>query len=298
MKRGEPFASPLFHMSVHGKGVTMKRKIIFGCIFLLGLSIFLYPTISNWLATRTHYSQVSSYDKKIKSLQKKELERREKEAEDYNKQVQHSSQTFSDPFAEKKKNDGKSYADALNIGDVMGYVEVPKIKVKLPIYPGTSEEVLSRGVGHLDKSSLPVGGKGTHTVLTGHRGLPSALLFTDLDKIKESDVFYIHSLDKVLAYQVDQIKVVLPSETEDLLIVNDQDYATLLTCTPYGVNTHRLLVRGHRIPYEPKETKEATASAPSMLEDWKIIASISAVLVVLLLLILMKRRKKKIGKQI
>ncbi|MEF7638175.1 class C sortase [Bacillus thuringiensis] len=276
----------------------MKRKIIFGCIFLLGLSIFLYPTISNWLATRTHYSQVSSYDKKIKSLQKKELERREKEAEDYNKQVQHSSQTFSDPFAEKKKNDGKSYADALNIGDVMGYVEVPKIKVKLPIYPGTSEEVLSRGVGHLDKSSLPVGGKGTHTVLTGHRGLPSALLFTDLDKIKESDVFYIHSLDKVLAYQVDQIKVVLPSETEDLLIVNDQDYATLLTCTPYGVNTHRLLVRGHRIPYEPKETKEATASAPSMLEDWKIIASISAVLVVLLLLILMKRRKKKIGKQI
>ncbi|MEF7557593.1 class C sortase [Bacillus thuringiensis] len=276
----------------------MKRKIIFGCIFLLGLSIFLYPTISNWLATRTHYSQVSSYDKKIKSLQKKELERREKEAEDYNKQVQHSSQTFSDPFAEKKKNDGKSYADALNIGDVMGYVEVPKIKVKLPIYPGTSEEVLSRGVGHLDKSSLPVGGNGTHTVLTGHRGLPSALLFTDLDKMKESDVFYIHSLDKVLAYQVDQIKVVLPSETDDLLIVNDQDYATLLTCTPYGVNTHRLLVRGHRIPYEPKETKEAIASAPSMLEDWKIIASISAVLVVLLLLILMKRRKKKIGKQI
>ncbi|MEB9683310.1 class C sortase [Bacillus thuringiensis serovar pingluonsis] len=276
----------------------MKRKIIFGCIFLLGLSIFLYPTISNWLATRTHYSQVSSYDKKIKSLQKKELERREKEAEDYNKQVQHSSQTFSDPFAEKKKNDGKSYADALNIGDVMGYVEVPKIKVKLPIYPGTSEEVLSRGVGHLDKSSLPVGGKGTHTVLTGHRGLPSALLFTDLDKIKESDVFYIHSLDKVLAYQVDQIKVVLPSETEDLLIVNDQDYATLLTCTPYGVNTHRLLVRGHSIPYEPKEKEKAVASAPSMLEDWKIIASISAVLVVLLLLILMKRRKKKIGKQI
>ncbi|MCW1941499.1 class C sortase [Bacillus anthracis] len=271
----------------------MKRNIIFGCIFILGLGIFLYPTISNWLATRTHYSQVSSYDKKVKELQRKEIERREKEADAYNKQVQNSNQTFADPFAEKEKTGGKSYADALNIGDVMGYVEIPKIKVKLPIYPGTSEEVLSRGVGHLDKSSLPVGGKGTHTVLTGHRGLPSALLFTDLDKMKESDVFYIHSLDKVLAYQVDQIKVVLPSETEDLLIVNDQDYATLLTCTPYGVNTHRLLVRGHSIPYEPKEKEKVVASAPSVLEDWTMIASIVAVLVAVILLILIKIRKKK-----
>lgn len=290
MKRGEPFASPLFHMLVQGKGGTMKRNIIFGCIFLLGLGIFLYPTISNWLATRTHYSQVSSYDKKVKSLQKQEIERREKEANEYNKQVQHSNQTFSDPFSDKEKNKGKSYADALNIGDVMGYVEIPKIKVKLPIYSGTSEEVLSRGVGHLDKSSLPVGGKGTHTVLTGHRGLPSALLFTDLDKLKESDVFYIHSLDKILAYQVDQIKVVLPSETEDLLIVNDQEYATLLTCTPYGVNTHRLLVRGHRIPYEPKEKEKVINSEPPMLADWRVIASMIAILVAAVLLILIKRK--------
>ncbi|RWS38656.1 class C sortase [Bacillus mycoides] len=273
----------------------MKRNIIFGCIFLLGLGIFLYPTVSNWLATRAHYSQVSSYDEKVKSLQKKELERREKEANEYNKQIQHSNKSFSDPFADKEKNEGKSYADALNIGDVMGYVEIPKIHVKLPIYPGTSEEVLSRGVGHLDKSSLPVGGEGTHTVLTGHRGLPSALLFTDLDKMKEKDVFYIHSLNKVLAYQVDQIKVVLPSETEDLLIVNNQDYATLLTCTPYGVNTHRMLVRGHRIPYEPKEKEKEKeiSSEPSMLEDWRVIASIFAILVAIVLLILIKRKKKK-----
>ncbi|TKI42218.1 class C sortase [Bacillus mycoides] len=268
----------------------MKRNIIFGCIFLLGLGIFLYPTVSNWLATRAHYSQVSSYDEKVKSLQKKELERREKEANEYNKLIQHSNKSFSDPFADKEKNEGKSYADALNIGDVMGYVEIPKIHVKLPIYPGTSEEVLSRGVGHLDKSSLPVGGEGTHTVLTGHRGLPSALLFTDLDKMKESDVFYIHSLNKILAYQVDQIKVVLPSETEDLLIVNDQEYATLLTCTPYGVNTHRLLVRGHKIPYEPKEKEKSINSEPSMLEDWRVIASIFAILVAVVLLILIKRK--------
>ncbi|WP_088344894.1 class C sortase [Bacillus cereus] len=272
----------------------MKRTIIFACVFLLGLGIFLYPTVSNWFATRVHYSQVNSYDEKIKLLQKKELERREKEANEHNKLVQNSGQTFLDPFAERQKNDGKSYADALNIGDVMGYVEIPKINVKLPIYQGTSEEVLSHGVGHLEKSSLPVGGKGTHTVLTGHRGLPSAVLFTDLDKMTESDVFYIHSLDKILAYKVDQIKVVLPSETEDLLIVNDQDYATLLTCTPYGVNTHRLLVQGHRIPYESKE--KAITPETSMLEDWKAIALIAAILVAGVLLILMKRRKEKAGK--
>ncbi|MBY0598581.1 class C sortase [Bacillus bingmayongensis] len=269
----------------------MKRNIILGCIFLLGLGIFLYPVISNWFATRTHYSQISSYDEKIKSFQKKELERREKEANKYNKQVQISTQTFADPFGEQQKNNGKPYADALNIGDVMGYVEIPKIKVKLPIYHGTSEEVLSRGIGHLDKSSLPIGGDSTHTVLTGHRGLPSAVLFTDLDKMKESDVFYIHSLDKVLVYQVDQIKTVLPSEIDDLLIVNGQDYATLLTCTPYGVNTHRLLVRGHRIPYEPKE--KAVTSESSMLGGWEFIASIVTILVTVVIFILIKRRKQK-----
>ncbi|MDD0820656.1 class C sortase [Bacillus cereus] len=273
----------------------MKRNIIFGCIFVLGLGIFLYPTISNWLATRTHYSQISSYDAKVKALQKEELERREQEAKEYNKNVQNSNQTFADPFAEKEKQTGKSYADALNIGDVMGYVEIPKIKVKLPIYQGTSEEVLSRGVGHLDKSSLPVGGKGTHTVLTGHRGLPSALLFTDLDKMKEFDIFYIHSLDKVLAYQIDQIKVVLPSETEDLLIVNDQEYATLLTCTPYGVNTHRLLVRGHRVPYEAtgNEKPSENRSEFPIVEKWGIIVVIG-ILIMSVFLFLMRRRKKKL----
>ncbi|PWE75317.1 class C sortase [Bacillus cereus] len=275
----------------------MKRNIIFGCIFVLGLGIFLYPTISNWFATQTHYSQVSSYDAKVKALQKGDLERREKEAKEYNKRVQGSTQTFADPFAEKEKIGEKSYADALNIGDVMGYVEIPKIKVKLPIYQGTSEKVLSRGVGHLDKSSLPVGGEGTHTVLTGHRGLPSALLFTDLDKMKETDVFYIHSLGKVLAYQVDQIKVVLPSETEDLLIVNDQDYTTLLTCTPYGVNTHRLLVRGHRIPYEAieKENPKDNHSQSSIPDNWKIIGVIG-MLVINVFLLLMRRRKKNTEK--
>ncbi|WP_439020736.1 class C sortase [Bacillus thuringiensis] len=268
----------------------MKQNIFFGCIFLLGLGIFLYPTVSDWFATRTHYSQVSSYDKAVKSLQKKELERREKEADEHNKQVQHSGQTFSDPFAEQQKDDQNSYADALNLGDTMGYIEIPQINVKLPIYQGTSEAVLSRGVGHLDKSSLPVGGTSTHTVLTGHRGLPSAVLFTDLDKMKESDIFYIHSLDKVLAYKVDQIKVVLPHEVDDLLIVENKDYATLITCTPYGVNTHRLLIRGHRIPYEEKEKE--MISKPSTSKDWMAAIPIF-ILVVSLLSVYMRSRKRK-----
>ncbi|MGE6347701.1 class C sortase [Bacillus mycoides] len=250
----------------------MKRNLVLGGIFLLGLGIFLYPTISNWLATRAHYSEISSYDKKIKALKKKEIERREKEAAEYNKQVQTTKKTFADPFAEEKNNQ-EAYADALNLGDAMGYIEISKINIKLPIYQGTSEEVLSRGVGHLDHSSLPVGGKNTHAILTGHRGLPSAKLFTDLDKLSEGDFFYIHSLDKVLAYRVDQIKVVLPHETDDLQIVENQDYTTLITCTPYGVNTNRLLVRGERVAFNQKEKQEISTEL-FMFNKWTIIVPI------------------------
>ncbi|EJR62561.1 sortase [Bacillus cereus VD115] len=254
------------------RGGNMKRNLVLGGIFLFGLGIFLYPTISNWLATRAHYSEISSYDKKIKALQKKEIERREKEAADYNKQVQTSTKTFADPFAEENSNQ-QAYADVLNLGDVMGYIEISKIKIKLPIYQGTSEEVLSRGIGHLDYSSLPVGGENTHTILTGHRGLPSAKLFSDLDKLSEGDLFYIHSLDKILAYKVDQIKVVLPHETDDLKIVENKDYTTLITCTPYGVNTNRLLVRGERVEFNQKEKQEISTEV-FMFNKWTVIVPI------------------------
>ncbi|HEK9101254.1 class C sortase [Bacillus pfraonensis] len=269
----------------------MKRNIIFGCIFLVGLSIFLYPTVSNWLATRAHYSQVSTYDKKVMALKKEEIERREREAKEYNEKLQKENQTVTDPFSENKNDDSRSYVDVLNLGEVMGYVEIPKIDVKLPIYHGTSEAVLSRGIGHIEKSSLPVGGEGTHTILTGHRGLPSAVLFTDLDKLKESDVFYIHALDKVLAYKIDQVKVVLPNEIDDLAIVKEQDYATLITCTPYGVNTHRLLIRGHRVPYDEKEKKKEESAKPFMID--KRMAAASAVIASGVLFAIYKRRKKK-----
>ncbi|MGG1148777.1 class C sortase [Bacillus wiedmannii] len=265
----------------------MKRNLVLGGIFLFGLGIFLYPTISNWLATHAHYSEVSSYDKKIKALQKQEIERREKEAAEYNKQVQTSMKTFADPFSEEKSNH-QAYADALNLGDVMGYIEISKINIKLPIYQGTSEEVLSRGVGHLDYSSLPVGGENTHTILTGHRGLPSAKLFTDLDKLSEGDIFYIHSLDKILAYKVDQIKVVLPHETDDLKIVENKDYITLITCTPYGVNTNRLLVRGERVEFNEKE-KQKMRKEIFMFNKWTVV-----VLILLLCVLLVAIYKKEL----
>ncbi|PEO65448.1 class C sortase [Bacillus wiedmannii] len=268
------------------RGGNMKRNLILGGIFLFGLGIFLYPTISNWLATRAHYSEVSSYDKKIKALQKQEIVRREKEAAEYNKQVQTSMKTFADPFSEEKSNH-QAYADALNLGDVMGYIEISKINIKLPIYQGTSEEVLSRGIGHLDYSSLPVGGENTHTILTGHRGLPSAKLFTDLDKLSEGDRFYIHSLDKVLAYKVDQIKVVLPHETDDLQIVENKDYTTLITCTPYGVNTNRLLVRGERVKFNPEE-KQGMSTEVSMFNKWTVIVPI--LLLCTLLVVIYKKK--------
>ncbi|MCW1242247.1 class C sortase [Bacillus pretiosus] len=266
----------------------MKRNIIFGSIFLLGLSIFLYPTVSNWFATRTHYSEVSTYDEAIKGLEQEEIDRKETEAREYNKKVQNTMQTFSDPFREKDGERKSSTVDMLNVGDVMGYIEIPKIDVNLPIYQGTTEEVLSRGIGQLNESSLPVGGENTHTVLTGHRGLPSALMFTHLDKIEKNDVFYIHSLDKVLAYKVDQIKIVLPNETEDLLVVQGQDYATLITCTPYGVNTHRLLVRGHRVPYDTVEKE--MIKKPFILEEWMIVIPIVMICIILLIIYLKKRK--------
>ncbi|ANV72001.1 sortase [Bacillus sp. JH7] len=273
------------YLSIY-RGGNMKRNLVFGGIFLFGLGIFLYPTISNWLATRAHYSEISSYDKKIKALQKKEVERREKEAAEYNKQVQTSAKTFTDPFSEKKSNH-QAYADVLNLGDVMGYIEISKINIKLPIYQGTSEEVLGRGIGHLDFSSLPVGGESTHTILTGHRGLPSAKLFTDLDKLSKGDLFYIHSLDKVLAYKVDQIKVVLPHETDDLQIVENKDYTTLITCTPYGVNTNRLLVRGERVELNEKE-KQKVSTEIFIFNKWTVIVTI--LLLCVLLVVIYKKK--------
>lgn len=244
-----------------------KRKIKVGdvirCIILfIAIGILLYPTISNYLYEKNSSRVVENYDQKTKSLSKKEKEKLLNMARAYNKNLAEDQAFIEDAFSDEIE-ESKEYTDILNATPhgTMGYISIPKINVRLPIYHGTSEKVLQVGVGHLKGTSFPVGGKDTHAVLTGHRGLPSKLLFTDLDQMKKGNVFYLKVLDEKMAYKVDQILTVLPSETESLEIEKGKDYVTLLTCTPYGINSHRLLVRGHRIPY-----KEALLSEPDKIE--------------------------------
>lgn len=201
-------------------------------------------------------STIKSYEKQAKTYDQKQKEQAFREAEEYNKDLIKSAVQLTDPFKVKKSN-GETliYNNILNIdhSGVMGYLEIPSISVNLPIYHGTDAEILERGVGHLAASSIPVGGKSTHSVLTGHTGLSSAKLFTDLTEMKKEDLFFIHVLDRTLAYKVDQISVVRPEDTRKLQIVKGKDYVTLVTCTPYGVNDHRLLVRGVRTKYVKKQ---------------------------------------------
>lgn len=237
-----------------------KRRFYIGLVllFIVGLSILLYPTVSNmWNEFRarqlisTYTSNVSGSGIDTASL----LEA----AREYNSTLKGSA--VPDAFSVRDGIKDEDYESLLNIdGDgMMGYIEIPSIDVEVPIYHYTTEEVLKKGAGHLFGSSLPVGGEGTHAVMSAHRGLPSAKLFTDLDLVKEGDVFYIHVLDQILAYQVDQILTVLPEETGALAIEDGKDYVTLVTCTPYAVNSHRLLVRGERIAFN-QETYDATVS--------------------------------------
>ena len=215
-----------------------------------------YPIISEYIKSKTQTQVISSYEQTIKDLSEEELNRLKKEAEDYNNRLSGNTESIND-------SDVKSYIDLLNVGDIIGYIEIPKIKVELPIYHGTDDLVLQKGIGHLESSSLPVGGPNTHAILTGHRGLPTSTLFTHLDKVEEGDIFYIKVLNDILAYKVDQIKVVEPTEVSYLAIIDGEDYVTLITCTPYMINSHRLLVRGVRtdaeyINNDPAEQKNLT----------------------------------------
>lgn len=227
----------------------MKQKIIPILIILFGFALLSYPFISNYMFEKSAGSTIKSYEKQAKTYDQKQKEQAFREAEEYNKDLIKSVVQLTDPFKVKKSN-GETliYNNILNIdhSGVMGYLEIPCISVNLPIYHGTDAEILERGVGHLAASSIPVGGKSTHSVLTGHTGLSSAKLFTDLTEMKKEDLFFIHVLDRTLAYKVDQISVVRPEDTRKLQIVKGKDYVTLVTCTPYGVNDHRLLVRGVR----------------------------------------------------
>ena len=234
----------------------MRQKIIPILIVLFGFALLLYPFISNYMFEKSAGSTIESYKKQSKTYDQKQKEKAQKEAKEYNQDLTRSAVQLTDPF-KAKKSDGETmvYNNILNLDQsgVMGYLEIPCISVNLPIYHGTDAEILERGVGHLAASSLPIGGKSTHSILTGHTGLSSAKLFTDLTEMKKEDLFFIHVLDRTLAYKVDQISVVRPEDTRKLQIVKGKDYVTLVTCTPYGVNDHRLLVRGVRTKYVKKQ---------------------------------------------
>lgn len=232
-------------------------------LFVAGAAVFCYPAVSSWLADKNQAQVVQTYEQTISAEDQASLDEQWALAEEYNETL--AGDPVHDPFVP-----GSGYAlpdnylQVLNTDGIMGRLTIPKIGVDLPIYHGSSEESLQKGVGHIESTSLPIGGEYRHAVLTGHRGLPNAELFTRLDELTEGDTFYIHVLDRTLAYQVDQITTVEPDELENLRAEPGQDYVTLVTCTPYGVNTHRLLVRGTRVPYTPGEEETAADAAPTV----------------------------------
>lgn len=239
----------------------MKRKVstvLFALLFLVGFGILAYPTISNQWNTYRQSRLISNYDTVVSQMTEEDFTAAWEEAREYNQSFGENS-IMTDVFGVDKAEDitDTPYWKVLNVaGDgVMGYITIPKIHIKLSIYHGTADEVLETGVGHLNGTKLPVGGEGNHCVLSAHRGLPSAKLFTDIDQLKERDRFYLHILDEDMAYEVDRILPMVEKDDFDALgealkIEEGQDYVTLFTCTPYGVNSHRLLVRGHRVPYD------------------------------------------------
>lgn len=243
---------------MRGNGKRRIADIIRIVVLLVAFSVLLYPTVSNYLYEKNSSRVVSKYDEEVVRLSRAEKEKMLEDARQYNAEMLGSLELL-DPFSPVKDETDARYAALLNVdgSGMMGYVCIPKIDVELPVYHGTSENVLQSGVGHFEGTSLPVGGESTHTVLTGHRGLPSKLLFTQLDDLETGDVFYVKVLGEKFAYEIDQILTVLPEETDELSIVPGEDYATLVTCTPYAINTHRLLVRGHRVPYEEALAKES-----------------------------------------
>lgn len=273
----------------------MKSKIATFFVvlfFIAGLGVFNYPVIST-LYNQLHEGTVmASYDETVARMEQEELDALYKQAQDYNRKIAEEGPTVQDAFEQGETVEDELYNQTLNMegSGVMGSIEIPKIHVFLPIYHGTSSDVLEVGVGHLQGSSLPVGGDTTHSILTGHRGLPSAELFTNLDQLEEGDIFYIHILRKTLAYKIYNIETILPEEVENLVIEEGKDLITLVTCTPYGINSHRLLLHAERTVYEEPEKEINTAEARSQnLWEWLLEQKsflISAAVLALLLLYL------------
>ena len=268
----------------------MKNKLI--NIFLIlalvaGLSLLLYPTISDYWNSLHASQAVASYDQAVKSMDEGKYDELLQRAGQYNRDLFLRGSLFA--LTDEEREDYNSQLDIDGSG-VMGYIEIPTIKVSLPIYHGTSDDVLQVAVGHLEWSSLPVGGESTHCVLSGHRGLPSAKLCTNLDQLAEGDLFVIRTLDEVLTYEVDRILIVLPSELQALAAEEGKDLCTLVTCTPYGVNSHRMLVRGHRVD---NQSEAVRLTADAIRVDPLLVAPIAAIPLLLALLLLLAAAPKK-----
>jgi len=273
------------------KNVT-KTGIILLAILLVGICVLLYPTFSRYWNSRTQSRAVENYREILDSLTEDQYAELFDRAAAYNAELQ----TLATPLWHY--NQVKGYNDILNVSGtgIMGYITIEKLGVELPIYHGTSADILNDACGHLEGSSLPVGGPGTHSVLSAHRGLPHAKLFTDLDRMEQGDTFTITILDRTVTYMVDQVKVVRPDQTEDLEIVPNEEYCTLLTCTPYGINSHRLLVRGTRIE-NAKPILYVTSDA-YMIDSLVATPVVAAPILLVLLIYLMVKYRDKGSKQI
>ncbi|HEL0564018.1 class C sortase [Streptococcus equi subsp. zooepidemicus] len=271
------------------------RLWLFRLIFFVGLLILAFPFVSQWLYYQASHAQINTFERAAATIDRSDIEHRLALARAYNMTLSGAtaagSQTaITDPYSEEQKKAGQAeYARMLEVKEQIGHVMIPRINQDIPIYAGSGEDNLQRGVGHLEGTSLPVGGESTHAVLTAHRGLPMARLFTDLDKVKKGDRFYIEHIGGKMAYQVDQVKVVTPNQLEELYVVPVQDYVTLLTCTPYMINSHRLLVRGYRVPYE-KKVEQKDIQTYQRRQYLIYIISVTLVCIMILVLLWYKRR--------
>ena len=282
--------------------IRKLSSVLFGLLFLAGFGILAYPTVSDQWNTYRQSKLISDYNSAIEEMEEEDFDKAWEAARDYNQTFAQNS-ILEDVFGIDGSQDIRDteYWDVLNVtGDgIMGYLTIPKINIKLSIYHGTAEDVLDTGVGHMNGTKLPIGGNGNHSVLSAHRGLPSAKLFTDIDQLFRGDRFYLHILNEDLAYEVDQILPMIDKDDYDAL--GEQDYVTLFTCTPYGVNSHRLLVRGHRIPYDGELETSPVESMVQAIQNYYMLYLLLGIgltaLVILLMYRIMKRKKNMDGKE-
>ena len=291
----------------------MRRKlsgILFGLLFLVGFGILAYPTVSNQWNTYRQSRLISNYEQAVSDMQPEDYTKEWEAAREFDSTLVQNNiygDVFGSDDVDMKDTDYWKVLNAAGDG-VMGYLSIPKINIKLAIYHGTAEDVLQTGIGHMNGTSLPIGGESTHSVLAAHRGLPAARLFTDIDQLKQGDMFYIHVLDETMAYQVDQILDMVDKDDHETLeealqIQEGEDQVTLFTCTPYGVNSHRLLVRGTRVPYNGEEEVESTPvdSMLRAIQNYYMLYLILGLAVTLLVILIMKflfdrKNKKRSGK--